>query len=89
MCTGLLDIQEKLHAVKRPQSVDDLHPTVPVIVKNGLVRQCRGSIHAPSILQHFSVALVEFFVVSYLSTLPPRPKNLDHTKVKQTFENQR
>ena len=89
ICTGLLDIQEQLCAVKRPRCASDLYRTVPVTMKNGLVRLCRGGINVQSILQHFSLALSEFFVSSYLSSLPPGHKTLDITNVKQSCENLR
>ncbi|KAL9986967.1 hypothetical protein ACROYT_G001194 [Oculina patagonica] len=69
MCTGLLDVQEKIPAVSLPPDINKLHPTVPVTMKNGVVKQCRRGIDVKSILEKFSSTLHDYFVSSYLSTL--------------------
>ena len=44
MCTALLDVQDQIPAVPKPQNTTKLHRIVPVTMKNGTVRQCRGGI---------------------------------------------
>jgi len=60
----------KIPAVPKPQNTTKLHRIVPVTMKNGTVRQCRGGIDVAPVLQHFSEALNPFFFSSYLSSLP-------------------
>ncbi|KAJ7323114.1 hypothetical protein OS493_032400 [Desmophyllum pertusum] len=44
MCTGIMDVQQSVSALPRPPTVQDLHRIVPVIGKNGAVKQCRGEL---------------------------------------------
>ena len=89
MCTALLDVQDQIPAVPKPQSNTKLHRIVPVTMKNGTVRQCRGGIDVASVLQHFSEALNQFFFSSYLSSLPQGHRTLDMTNMQQSCENLR
>lgn len=89
MCTGLLDVQEKIPAVSLPPDINKLHRTVPVTMKNGVVKQCRGGIDVKSILENFSSTLHDYFVSSYLSILSIEHRRLNMTNVKQSCANLR
>lgn len=89
MCTGLLDVQEKIPAVSLPSDINRLHRTVPVTMKTGAVKQCRGGVDVKSILDKFSSTLHDFFVSSYLTTLPTEYRRLDMTNIRQSCENLR
>ena len=87
MCTALLDVQDQIPAVPKPPNTTKLHRIVPVTMKNGTVRQCRGGIDVAPVPQHFSEALNRFFFSSYLSSLPQGHKTLDMTNRQQSCEN--
>lgn len=89
MCTGLLDVQEKIPVVSLPSDINRLHRTVPVTMKNGAVKQCRGGVDVKSILDKFSSTLHDFLVSSYLTTLPTEYRRLDMTNIRQSCENLR
>ena len=89
MCTALLDVQDQIPAVPKRQNTTKLHRIVPVTMKNGTVRQCRGGIDVAPVLQHFSEALNRFFFSSYLSSLPQGHRTLDMTNMQQSCENLR
>lgn len=89
MCTGLLDILDKMPAVFVPPDRSKIHRTVAVTMKNGFVKQCRGGIDVQSILTNFSTALDHFFSSTYLSNLSAEHRRLDMTNVKQSCDNLR
>lgn len=89
MCTGLLDILNKIPAVSVPPDRSKLHRTIAVTMKNGVVKQCRGGVDVQSILTSFSTALDRFFSSTYLSNLSADHRRLDMTTVKQSCENLR
>ncbi|KAJ7321789.1 hypothetical protein OS493_033897 [Desmophyllum pertusum] len=89
MCTGLLDVQEKMPAVSTPSDLTKLHRRVLVTMKNGAVKQCRGGADIQSVLEYFDSTLREFFVSSYLGTLSAEHRRVDMSNVKQSCENLR
>lgn len=89
MCTALIDVQQSVSALPRPPAVQDLHRTVPVTIKNGTVKQCRGGIDVADVVTHFSRSICQFFESSYMSTLSPEHRNLDMTDARESCENLR
>ena len=86
-CTGLLDVQEKMPAVSMPSDSTKLHRRAPVIMKNGVVKQCTRGADVQSVLQYFASTLREFFASSYLGTLSIEHRRVDMSNMKQSCEN--
>lgn len=89
MCTGIMDVQQSVSALPRPPTVQDLHRIVPVIGKNGAVKQCRGGIDVKDILNKFSMSISQFFELSYMATLSPEHRTLNMTDARESCENLR
>ena len=87
MCTGLLDVQEKMPAVSMPSDSTKLHRRAPVIMKNGVVKQCTRGADVQSVLQYFASTLREFFASNYLGTLSIEHRRVDMSNMKQSCEN--
>lgn len=86
---GLLDVQETMPAVSTPSDLTKLHRRVPVTMKSGVVKQCRGGADVQSVLQYFDFTLREFFASSYLGTLPIEHRRVDMSNMRQSCENLR
>ena len=80
-------VQEKMPAVSMPSDSTKLHRRAPVIMKNGVVKQCTGGADVQSVLQYFASTLREFFASSYLGTLSIEHRRVDMSNMKQSCEN--
>ena len=89
MCTGLMDVQQSISAVPRPNETHKLHRIVPVVTKTGAVKQCRGGVSTTAILDHFQETISKFLELMYMATLSPEHRIIRMGDAKESCENLR
>lgn len=82
MCTGVVDSQKSLPAIKETRLV---HQDVPVKVPGGGVINCRGGINPSRVNDLFRGYLPKYFKHSYLDVLPREYHEFDMTHVNRSF----
>lgn len=82
MCTGVVDIQPSIPAVKVSNLI---HQEIPVKLPGGALVTCRGGINAKKVNEFFQGYLPDYFMYNYLDALPSDYHRFNMTCVNKSF----
>lgn len=86
MCTGIVDIHEKIEAVPLRGDMTKNHRNVQVTMKDGSVRQCRGGIDIQHLLGYVTVKMSTYYSSSFLDQLPREFKEFNLANAQKSFK---
>jgi len=88
MCTTMIDVQEKIEAIPR---TDSIHRNVRVAMKNGVFADCRGGVNVHDLMLFFerNGSFFKYFFSSYLEHCPIQYRCLDLSVARESCENLR
>ena len=82
MCTGVVDIQPSIPAVKVSNLI---HQEIPVKLPGGALVTCQGGINAKKVTEFFQGYLPDYFMYNYLDALPSDYHRFNMTCVNKSF----